>query len=136
MLFRSSFFTLGTSISGIKGTYANKWQKFYSEIPIIRLADMYLTRGEANFHLGTGTPDADINIVRARAKAGPLSGATLQDFVDERFREFAFEGDRFFTLKRLKMDVSGVPYDDPTLILPLPQAEIDVNNKLVQNDGY
>lgn len=134
--FRQTYFTLGTSIAGVKGTYANKWQKFYSEIPIIRLADMYLTRGEANLHLGTGTPNDDINIVRARAKAGPLSGATIQDFVDERFREFAFEGDRFFTLKRLKMDVSGVPYDDPTLILPLPQAEIDVNNKLVQNDGY
>ncbi len=133
---RQSFFTLGFSISGSKGTYTNKWQKFYSEIPIIRLADMYLTRGEANLNLGTGTPDDDINIVRARAKAGPLSGASIQDFVDERFRELAFEGDRFFTLKRLKMDVSGVGYDDPTLVLPLPQAEINVNKKLVQNDGY
>ena len=134
--FRQTYFTKGTSISGVKGTYANKWQKFYSEIPIIRLADMYLLRGEANLHLGTGNPETDINIVRKRANAGNPSGATIQDFVDERFREFAFEGDRFFTLKRLKMDVSGVGYDDPTLILPLPQAEIDVNNKLVQNDGY
>jgi tetratricopeptide (TPR) repeat protein len=133
---RQTYFTKGTSISGVKGTYTNKWQKFYSEITIIRLSDMYLTRGEANLHLGSGDPDADINFVRARSKAGPLTGASVQDFVDERFREFAFEGDRFFTLKRLQMDVSGLGYDDPTLILPLPQAEIDVNNKLIQNEGY
>jgi hypothetical protein len=133
---RQTYFTKGSSISGIKGTYTNKWQKFYSEIPIIRLSDMYLTRGEANLHLGTGDPGGDISFVRHRSKAGNITSPTLQDFVDERFREFAFEGDRFFTLKRLKMDVSGVGYDDPTLILPLPQAEIDVNNKLVQNDGY
>jgi len=134
--FRQTYFTKGTSISGKKGTYPNKWQKFYSTIPIIRLADMYLIRGEANLQLGTGNPDADINTIRARAKAGPLAGATQQDFVDERFREFGFEGDRFFTLKRLKMDIDGIPYDDKTLVLPIPQSEIDVNKNLKQNDGY
>jgi hypothetical protein len=138
--FRQTYFTLGTSIAGKKGTYPNKWQKFYSEIPIIRLADMYLIRGEANLFTGSqvggNTPDQDINIIRNRSKAGNLTGATQQDFVDERFREFGFEGDRFFTLKRLKMDIDGLSYDDPTLVLPLPQSEIDVNKKLIQNDGY
>jgi hypothetical protein len=134
--FRQTYFTKGTSIAGKKGTYPNKWQKFYSTIPIIRLADMYLIRGESDLQLGQGDPDADINIVRERAKAGPLAGATQQDFVDERFREFGFEGDRFFTLKRLKMDVDGLSYNDPTLILPIPQSEITVNSNLKQNDGY
>lgn len=134
--FRQTYFTKGTSISGKKGTYPNKWQKFYSTIPVIRYAEMYLIRGEANLALGTGDPDADINVVRHRAKAGDLTGATVQDFVDERFREFAFEGDRYFTLKRLKMDVDGLPYNDKTLILPIPQSEIDVNKNLTQNDGY
>lgn len=138
--FRRSYFTLGTSIAGRNGTYPNKWQRFYTEIPVIRLAEMYLIRGEANLHtgnqVGPNTPDMDINIVRNRSKAHNLTGAVLQDFIDERFREFGFEGDRLFTLRRLKMNVDGLSYDDKTLVLPLPQSEIDVNSKLVQNDGY
>lgn len=138
--FRQTYFTVGTSIAGRTGTYPNKWQKFYTQIPIIRLAEMYLIRGEANLYtgsqVGSSTPDMDINIVRNRSKAGNLTGAVLQDFVNERFRELGFEGDRFFTLKRLKMNVDGISYDDKTLVLPLPQSEIDINSKLVQNDGY
>ena len=138
--FRQSYFTLGSSIAGVDGTYPNKWQKFYTEIPVIRLADMFLIRGEANLHngaqVGTNTPDQDINTIRARAGAGTLSGAIQDDFVEERFREFGFEGDRLFTLKRLKLDIDGLDYDNKKLVLPLPQAEIDANNKLVQNDGY
>ena len=138
--FRQTYFTLGGSIAGISGTYPNKWQKFYSTIPVIRLADMYLIRGEANLatgaQVGSNAPDDDINFVRARSKAGTIAGATQQDFVEERFRELGFEGDRFFTLKRLKMDVDGRNYDDKTLILPIPQSEVDVNKKLIQNGGY
>ncbi|HTI92523.1 MAG TPA: RagB/SusD family nutrient uptake outer membrane protein [Puia sp.] len=138
--FRQTYFTLGSSIAGVDGTYPNKWQKFYTEIPVIRLADMFLVRGEANLHnsaqVGLNTPDQDINIIRVRANADPLSGATQDDFVEERFREFGFEGDRFFTLKRLKMDVDGFDYDNKKLVLPLPQADVDANNKLIQNDGY
>jgi hypothetical protein len=138
--FRQSYFTLGISIAGADGTYPNKWQKFYSEIPVIRLAEMYLIRGEANLHngaqIGLNSPDVDINIIRQRAGAGDLSGVATQDFVDERFREFGFEGDRFFTLKRLKLDIDGLAFNDPALILPIPFTEIEVNKNLVQNDGY
>jgi hypothetical protein len=102
---------------------------------------MYLIRGEANLHLGGApiggsTPVQDYNVVRRRSHASPQAVITINDFVEERFREFGFEGDRLFTLKRLQMDVDNMPYDDNKLVLPIPQTELDVNSNLVQNPGY
>jgi hypothetical protein len=102
---------------------------------------MYLTRGEANLRkggapIGGVTPEEDINTVRERAGASDLSDVTGSDFVDERFRELGFEGDRLWTLKRLKLDVGDYAFDAPELVLPIPQREIDVNSNLTQNEGY
>ncbi|MEX6691107.1 RagB/SusD family nutrient uptake outer membrane protein [Danxiaibacter flavus] len=133
---RMSFNYNGSSIGGFDGTYTEKWAKLYKYIPVVRLAEMYLTRGEANLHLGIGTPTDDLNVVRDRSKAKRLDAVTLNDFVEERFRELAFEGDRLWTLKRLKMDIDGFPYNDKKLVLPIPQREIDVNSNLIQNPGY
>jgi hypothetical protein len=138
---REDFVYDGYSISGITGTYTEKWKQFYCVIPVIRLAEMYLTRGEANLRkggspIGGQTPLEDINTVRERAGAAPLNSVAGKDFVDERFRELGFEGDRLWTLKRLQLNVDGRPYDDPKLVLPIPQREMDVNSNLIQNDGY
>jgi hypothetical protein len=138
---RGSFFTYGGSIGGSEGDYTNKWLQLYKYIPVVRLAEMYLTRGEANLRkagtpIGDATPTEDINIVRERSNASPLSAVTGDDFVAERFRELGFEGDRLWTLKRLKLDVDDRPFNDDKLILPIPQRETDVNSNLTQNPGY
>jgi len=138
---RRAFVYAGYSINGNNGKYTYKWSEFYRVIPVIRLAEMYLTRGEANLRkggaaIGGVTPLEDINTVRKRANAMPLTSVTGDNFVDERFRELGFEGDRLWTLKRLQLNVDGRPYDDPKLVLPIPQREIDVNANLTQNDGY
>lgn len=137
---RAAFFYSGTSIAGFDGTYTFKWVEFYKAIPVVRLAEMYLTRGEANLHLGTpvggSTSAQDYNTVRARSNAASKASVRVNDFVEERLRELGFEGDRMFTLKRLKMNVDNLPYTDGRLILPIPQAEIDVNGNLAQNPGY
>ena len=86
--------------------------------------------------VGGVDPVDDINIVRERSNAYALESVTGNDFVDERFRELAFEGDRLWTLKRLKKDVDGSPFDYEKLILPIPQRETDVNSNLEQNPGY
>ena len=76
---------------------------------LLRLAEMYLIRAEANARLGASdaTVLADINIVRNRSGATPVSAsgqATLLDAVlNERRLELAFEGHRFFDLRRLGM---------------------------------
>jgi hypothetical protein len=139
--FRAGFVSEGYSITGNGGIYTLKWLTFYRVIPVIRLAEMYLTRGEANLRkggapIGGVAPLKDINMVRERAGAEDLAGVNGQDFVDERFRELAFEGDRLWTLKRLKLDVGDYSYDDPKLVLPIPQREIDANSNLTQNEGY
>ena len=138
---RGYFFTYGISISGFDGLYTNKWLQAYKYIPVVRLAEMYLTRGEANLRkggapIGDVDPLDDINIVRERSNAFPLSGVTGNDFVEERFRELGFEGDRLWTLKRLQKDVDGRSFDDEKLVLPIPQRETDVNKNLTQNPGY
>jgi len=78
----------GYSINGNDGVYTLKWAEFYRVIPVIRLAEMYLTRGEANLRkggdpIGDATPLEDINTVRERSNAAPLNTVTGDDFVDE-----------------------------------------------------
>ena len=137
--FRATFVTIGSSISGSSGNYTNKWALFYKAIPVARLAEMYLTRGEANLAAGTQVGALqldDINLVRARSGADALASVMQIDFAEERFRELAFEGDRYWTLKRLQLNIDGLGFDDNKLILPIPQREIDANTNLKQNTGY
>lgn len=138
---RRNFWYNGYSISGFSGKYTNKWMTFYKSVPVVRLAEMYLTRGEANLRkggspIGGVDPLDDINMIRNRAQAVPLAAVSGDDFIEERFRELAFEGDRLWTLKRLQLNIDGLPYDNDKLVLPIPQREIDVNSNLVQNPGY
>lgn len=138
---RGNFVSYGASISGLDGYYTNKWLQAYKYISVVRLAEMYLTRGEANLRkggapIGGVDPVGDINIVRERSNAYALESVTGNDFVEERFRELAFEGDRLYTLKRLQKDVDGYSFDYEKLILPIPQRETDVNSNLQQNPGY
>lgn len=81
-------------------------------VPLIRLAEMYLTRAEANYHTG-GDALADINIIRARVKLDPktgLSGPTLlKQIYKERRLELAFEGLRLFDIRREKDPTTGRP---------------------------
>lgn len=138
--FRKYYYSEGFSISGIDGNYTNKWAQLYKTVPVVRLAEMYLTRGEANLRKGGAPvgddPLNDINIVRARAGASAYNAVSADNFIEERFRELTFEGDRVWTLKRLHLDIDGLSFNDNFLILPIPQRETDVNKNLVQNDGY
>jgi starch-binding outer membrane protein, SusD/RagB family len=138
--FRAGFFYNGSSISGFTGIYTGKWAQIYKAIPVVRLAEMYLTRGEANLMTGSNvggvSPADDLNIVRERSGAADIASPKAQDFANERFRELGFEGDRFWTVKRFKMTVYGLSYDDPKMIMPIPQSEMDVNSNLKQNQGY
>jgi hypothetical protein len=83
-------------------------------IPLIRLAEMYLTRAEASFQLGdAGGALADINIVRARVQLDPKVGMAgpnlLRQIYKERRLELAFEGLRLFDIRREKDPSTGKP---------------------------
>ncbi len=103
---------------------------------------MYLIRAEANARLGASdaTVLADINTVRNRAGATPVSAsgqaALLDAVLNERRLELAFEGHRFFDLRRLGKAQAKLQIAADRLLLPVPQAERDVNPNLQQNPGY
>jgi len=137
---RGQFVYEGQSINGDAGFYTSKFEDLYRAIPVVRLAEMYLTRAEANFRsgaqVGPNTPLQDVNVIRNRAGADPLGSVTANAIVEERFKELAFEGERPFTMKRLKMNVGALAFNDPALVFPIPQREIDLGNALPQNPGY
>jgi hypothetical protein len=127
------------------------------DVKAARTAEMYLIRAEAyaksaapNLALGT----ADVNTLRTQ-RISPYTAvtfATIGDLItavaDERYKELAFEGFRFFDLKRtgqpVQRDVTDVtstawqtlPAGNFRFVFPLPQEEILANPNSVQNDGY
>lgn len=109
-----------------------------SNIPIIRLAEMLLTRAVIRHRKGdvSGAAD-DLNRVRLRADLEALSNVTEQDIHNERIKELAFEGDRFHYLQALRLpmppgdreDVAPVPFPYESLYWELPQSELDFKDQ-------
>lgn len=135
---------------GTIGTAAAK----YTNYPLIRLAEMYLTRSICRFKAGDMTGAAsDLNIVRKRAWDATAAGQTYESssrFVtagnitaqmigDERLIEMYCEGDRIDYLRGLKVDVGNgergagsVPYTDKGFVWAVPTTETDLNNGFKQ----
>ncbi len=121
---------------------ANQTGKFSNEfgnIPIIRIAEMYLIRAECNLRLNSSTGDTplnDINRLRNRANATELTDISIDGLLTERQLELGFEGFLIHDIKRTRRMVGSLDYNAPTLVLPIPQREIDANDELDQNPGY
>lgn len=136
------------------------WKDFI----VMRLGETYLLRAEARFNQeNIAGAAADLNVIRERANASPVSEADVDlDFIlDERVRELIAEENRRTTLMRtgklveraIEHSGTGVlPGGINTVIgieewygktgqtgyLPIPQTEIDLNKDadLQQNPGY
>jgi len=107
-----------------------------TNVPVIRLAEMYLTRSLLRLRAADAAgATSDLNIVRNRAGIGDLEGAITEEAIEnERIKELAFEGDRTDYLRSAKVDIppgdrdiSAVPYNDESLVWVIPQAELDLN---------
>lgn len=120
-------------------------------IPVIRLAEVYLNRAEAEARMGQdGAAQADLNLIRQRSlPSAPNVTATQQALLDEialeRRIELGYEGHRIFDITRHRLDIVRVDctgdvcfyaYPGPFVILPIPQDEIDANPNITQNPGY
>lgn len=106
----------------------------FTNVPIIRLAEMYLTRSIIYLKKGNnGQALEDLNIVRTRAGLDPLNMITESDIHNERIKELAFEGDRLFYLQALNLPVPPGDRTDAQPVTPpyenfywrLPQSELD-----------
>lgn len=122
--------------------YTTKFDVEYLNIPVMRLAEVYLNRAEARVHTGDGTGAAgDLNVVRNRSGVSDITGsADLGDCESERTIELYLEGDYYHNMKRLEKtgfakDLSGNRYDwdDVKIVFPIPKSQLDVNPNLVQN---
>lgn len=119
-----------------------------NNIIIFRLAEMHLIRAEANVELGSiSLAESDINILRTRANAPTvtaLSQTQMRSVIElERFYELAYEGHRWYDLKRTGrisevMNAYSPNWKDAYELWPVPQREIQNNPALVgdQNPGY
>ncbi len=108
-----------------------KYTNQFANISIFRIAEMHLIRLESNFRVGTSiglAPLDEINALRARSSAAALSGPLTLDLIfNERQLEMAFEGFILNDSKRTQRSVGSIPWNDDSLILPIPQSEIDTN---------
>lgn len=116
---------------------------------VLRTAEMYFIRAEANYQLDSvaNLPLilADINTIRNRAGLQPVMANTitsLRNIIErEKQIEFAFEGKRWFDLIRTRKAISRVPtVTQPyQMLFPIPLSEILANPKISieeQNAGY
>jgi starch-binding outer membrane protein, SusD/RagB family len=128
------------------------------DMPIFRLAEMYLIYAEAVLRNGTGGDAAlalqYINALRTRAygnTTGNLTASQLNlDFIlDERARELYWEGFRRTDLIRFNKFVentylwpwkggvaSGTGVAASRKLYPIPTRDINANTNLTQNPGY
>jgi hypothetical protein len=122
----------------------SKWRDQFGDIPIFRIAEMYLTRAECNARLGTevgATPASDVNRVRARVGLPALAddAVTVEAILKERRNELAFEGHWLHDRKRTRTNIVSTrthPWNANTLVFPVPNREIIANTNLTQNPGY
>ncbi|MNX75720.1 SusD family protein [compost metagenome] len=126
----------------------SKFTDQFANVGIIRLAEMYLIRAEANLRAGTAlgnTPLDDINIIRSRAHADDLTSVTIDDVLLERELELGMEGFLIHDIRRTKrsIDISTdgdgsdiLLFDADELVFPIPLSETDANKKITQNPGY
>jgi len=113
-----------------------------NDVQIFRYADIILMRGEALARQGNDPKLAlpDVNAVRVKRNAAPFTNLTWDDLLDERGREFAYEGWRRNDLIRFGQwgNPWGLKVNKEAFrtIFPIPTNQLQLNTNLKQNPGY
>lgn len=123
-----------------------------TDIPLLRLAEAYLTRAEALYRI-SGNPNdarADIQTLHDRANAGTVPANIDEMYIlDEWCREFYMEGRRRSDLVRFDCfsgnkyiwdwkggTATGTSIDSHYDVYPIPADDVMNNSNMHQNDGY
>ncbi len=117
----------------------SKYTNQFGNVPVLRIAEMHLIRAESNFREGTSigmAPLAEINALRGRSGATALGALTLDLLFNERQLELGFEGHLVHDHKRTGRAIGTLAASDNSLVLPIPQSELDTNSLITQNAGY
>ena len=122
------------------------------DIPFLRTAEAYLTYAEATLRAGGSTTEAlwAVNEIRDRSNARTLKSVSIDDILDEKAREFFFEGQRRTDLIRYGYfggnssysydwkggSKFGAGFRDIYNLYPIPSSDLNANPNLTQNPGY
>lgn len=151
---RSDLIALNPAFGGVY--YSTKFDELQnaSNVPVLRIAEMYLIRSEARARQGNVSGAlSDLNAVRNRAGLADVSSSGGEELIDlileERKFEFAIEGHRFFDMTRtdkaievftdLPRTTGSTTYsigDRGRYVFPIPNSEIFTNPNMVQNPAY
>ncbi len=126
-----------------------------NDLVVWRYGDALLLKAEAEYRLGDKAGALVlVNEIRNRAKATPRTSLSLNDILDERMIELAWEGVRrqdqirFGTFTEPTVDrYPGVPHSSLagdynndktgyTCVYPIPYSVLNLNKNLKQNPGY
>jgi len=126
-----------------------------NDIKLIRLAEMYLIRAEANAEKDQlAQAAADINALRAQRISGysnvsfASKAEAITQILNERTKELCYEGFRFYDLKRRSLPVERLlsdarnanwqtlPANNFRFAMPIPTDEVFANPNIQQNPGY
>ncbi|HEY0042813.1 MAG TPA: RagB/SusD family nutrient uptake outer membrane protein, partial [Flavisolibacter sp.] len=125
-----------------------------ADIKLFRTGEMYLIRAEAKAE-STGSGADDLNALRS-ARINLYTNVTFPDkptlidaIMTERFKELAFEGHRFYDLRRRNLPVQRPPEEavnasgavllnstQAQYAFPIPATEVLINKNTVQNPNY
>jgi starch-binding outer membrane protein, SusD/RagB family len=124
-------------------TYTNRYDVLWSNLPFIRIAEMYLIRAEAGFRTSRPLDQIRSDVNRTRVRAG-LSAMTIESLTgealfqaiqSERALELVFQGHRLHDLRRWRQPIGNgsrpgvapLTWNDPRLVVPRPDREVSVN---------
>ena len=125
--------------------YGIKYKDYTSgtdRVYVLRLAEMYMIRAEAQAYSNGNIEDirSDINTLRLRSGLEPTTATTYPELKlaveNERRHEFAFESQRWSDLVRTKRATTVIGIDEKYTLFPIPLSELQTNNLMTQNPGY
>lgn len=119
-----------------------------TNVPIIRLSEMYLNRAEAIINgasVSGVTAEADLKTLASKRNA-TASAATRAGVFTDRRKELAFEGHIAYDYARTNTSLVRNDFDEvnnkdvafPSYMwaMPIPKRELDANENMRQNPGY
>lgn len=116
---------------------------------VCRLSEMYLIQAEANARMNnTAVALNALNTVRNRSNLNSLTNTAdiFEEIFLERRREMCFETFFLYDIARINKSVSrsddcisalcNLNFPNNRFVLPIPRSSINVNENMIQNEGY
>lgn len=149
LIFNSKTSTSGNTAYNWMNKYNGSNGPFTDNTKIMRYSDVLLMKAEAlanqTLYLQASAIVVQLRTQRNATVVGVPVDATILPYIqNERRRELAFEGHRWFDLKRIANGITKpaatavavIPATDSKLLAPIPSGEVTLNPALPQNPTY